>query len=85
MKAPKISEVVNESKLITGRYYRFYADGSIDLSVDGKKFYWSGEVETVEEEGNIIWNHYNEMTQENEENKDTVACKFCSNDSRGSN
>ena len=84
-KAPTISDAVN-SKL-TGTYYQFYANGSIEVKyeMDERKYYWSEEVDSVEEEGAIIWNHFNEDKQEYEENEEPVPCKICKSDCRGSN
>ena len=83
-KAPSLSDAVN-SKLI-GVCYRFYSNGSIEVNYEknGMKYYWSEKIDAVEEDGVIIWNHYNDDKQEYEENEQPVSCLICKNDCRGS-
>lgn len=83
-KKPTIADSMN---FINGTYYHFNTDGSVEAKYNGydKTYHWSPEIYGVAEEGELIWTHFNEATQEYEENEKPVPCKVCGNDCRGSN
>ena len=81
-KAPTMTEALKHS---TGAYFRFHQNGLIERTYGtDKHYYWSEEVDCLEEEGTVIWNHFNEDKQEYEEKEDPVPCTVCEKDCRGS-
>ena len=85
IKKPTLSDAICMSKVRKGEYYRFYSNGCVELKyeMDTTTYCWSEEMDGVEEEGTIIWNHFNEDIQEYEQNERPVPCKECGGDSRG--
>ena len=83
---PTICDAIQMTKVRKGEYYRFYPDGSVEVKyeMDTRTYHWSEEVDGVEEEGAIIWYHFNEYKELYVENIEPVPCKNCSGDSRGS-
>lgn len=83
---PTICDAIERSTIRKGEYYRFYPDGSVEVKYEmvDKIYCWSEEIDGIEEEGTIIWNHFNTTTEEFEENEEPVPCKNCAADSRGS-
>ena len=83
---PTLSDAIQMARVRNGEYYRFYPDGSLEVKyeMNNRTYQWSEEIDGIEEEGTIIWSHFNEDTEEYEENEEPVPCKNCGGDSRGS-
>lgn len=79
--------LADASKIINGTYYRFHNDDSVEAKYNGfdKTYLWSPNFDGVAEEGELIWSHFNEDSQEYEENEKPVPCRVCGSDCRGSN
>ena len=83
IKKPTLADAVMNKH---GTYYRFHSDGSVEATYDGFRnttFRWSSEVEGDAEKGELIWTHYNQETEEYEENEKPFPCQICEKDCRG--